>query len=377
MVPNIKVIVVFLATLIGIFGCGHKIMEMETLQKRQTFGLKDVFFNDFLIGAAVNEQLISGKDSLALKLVACEYNSISPENVMKWMYIHPEPSLFNFEKADSYIDLGVKNNLYTVGHTLVWHSQAPDYLNKVNDSAAMARYLENHITTLVTRYKGRIAAWDVVNEALNEDGSLRQSVFLKYLGEDYIKMAFELAEKADPGAHLIYNDYNLWKPEKRMGVVRLVKQLQDNGIKIDAVGLQGHWNLSEPSLADIEQSIVTFNELGLKVHFSELDISVLPNPWDLVGADISQNFDENSYMNPYPKSIPDSVQMALANRYQDIFRLFLKHRDKIDRVTFWGISDQGSWLNNWPIKGRVNYPLLFDRHFNPKMAYDSIVALKL
>ena len=240
----------------------------------------------------------------------------------------------------------------------------------------MASYLENHIKTLVTRYRGKIAAWDVVNEALNEDGSLRQSVFLKFLGEDYIKWAFELAEKADPGAQLIYNDYNLWKPEKRRGVVKLVRQLQDDGIKIDAIGLQGHWSLYEPSLEAIEKSIITFSNLGLKVHFSELDISVLPNPWDLVGAEISQNFEESPYMNPYPNSMPDSVQIALANRYQDIFKLFLKHRDKIDRVTFWGINDQGSWLNNWPIKGRVNYPLLFDRKFNPKMAYDSIVALK-
>ncbi len=377
MVPNCKIMFVFLVTLFGIFGCGHKVMEKDTSQTTQICSLKDVFLNDFFIGAAVNEQLIDGKDSLALKLVTSEYNSISPENVMKWMYIHPEPKTFNFEKADRYIALGMANNLYTLGHTLVWHSQAPDYLNKVSDSATLVRYLENHVKTLVTRYKGKIAAWDVVNEALNEDGSLRESVFLKFLGEDYIKRAFELAEKADPKAQLIYNDYNLWKPEKRKGVVRLVKRLQDSGIKIDAVGLQGHWNLSEPSLVDIEQSIITFNELGLKVHFSELDISVLPNPWDLVGAEISQNFDESSYMNPYPERIPDSVQMALANRYQDIFKLFLKHREKIDRVTFWGISDQGSWLNNWPIKGRVNYPLLFDREFNPKMAYDSIVALKL
>tara|TARA_R110002167_G_scaffold111151_4_gene282541 strand:- start:2054 stop:3187 length:1134 start_codon:yes stop_codon:yes gene_type:complete len=376
MVPNIKIMVLFLVTLVGIFGCGHKVMKKDNSQLIQSRGLKDVFFNDFLMGAAVNGQLIDGKDSLALKLVTCEYNSISPENVMKWMYIHPEPKSFNFEIADRYVDLGMRNKLYTIGHTLVWHSQVPDYLNKVNDSATMASYLENHIKTLVTRYRGKIAAWDVVNEALNEDGSLRQSVFLKFLGEDYIKWAFELAEKADPGAQLIYNDYNLWKPEKRRGVVKLVRQLQDDGIKIDAIGLQGHWSLYEPSLEAIEKSIITFSNLGLKVHFSELDISVLPNPWDLVGAEISQNFEESPYMNPYPNSMPDSVQIALANRYQDIFKLFLKHRDKIDRVTFWGINDQGSWLNNWPIKGRVNYPLLFDRKFNPKMAYDSIVALK-
>ncbi|MBD3662271.1 MAG: endo-1,4-beta-xylanase [Arenibacter algicola] len=351
-------------------------MKKDNSQLIQSRGLKDVFFNDFLMGAAVNGQLIKGKDSLALKLVTCEYNSISPENVMKWMYIHPEPKSFNFEMADRYVDLGIRNKLYTIGHTLVWHSQIPDYLNKVNDSATMASYLENHIKTLVSRYRGKIAAWDVVNEALNEDGSLRQSVFLKFLGEDYIKLAFELEEKADPGDKLIYNDYNLWKPEKRRGVVKLVRQLQDDGIKIDAIGLQGHWSLYEPSLEAIEKSIITFSNLGLKVHFSELDISVLPNPWDLMGAEISQNFEESPYMNPYPNSMPDSVQIALANRYQDIFKLFLKHRDKIDRITFWGINDQGSWLNNWPIKGRVNYPLLFDRKFNPKMAYDSIVALK-
>jgi endo-1,4-beta-xylanase len=175
---------------------------------------------------------------------------------------------------------------------------------------------------------------------------------------------------------LIYNDYNLWKPEKRAGVVRLVKQLQANNVKIDAVGMQGHWNLTEPTLEEIEKSILAYHELGVQVLITELDITVLPNPWDLEGAEISQNFEGSATMNPYPEQLPDSVQHQLALRYQDIFKLFLKHRDKIDRVTFWGVNDGGSWLNGWPIRGRTNYPLLFDRDYLPKSAYDSIMALK-
>tara|TARA_R110002049_G_scaffold41392_2_gene124727 strand:- start:4171 stop:5328 length:1158 start_codon:yes stop_codon:yes gene_type:complete len=376
MTASIKKFVVLFSICIGLFGCGNGYRQQGKVETTPMGHLKDVFKHDFLVGAAVNEQLIAGKDSLGLTLVIGDYNAISPENVMKWMYIHPEPESFYFGMTDKYIDFGLKNNLYIVGHTLVWHSQLPDYLNEVKDSFLMAQYLENHINTLVTRYEGKLDAWDVVNEALNEDGTLRRSIFSKYLGDNYIGMAFALAAKADPEVKLIYNDYNLWKPLKRKAVLRLVRQLQAKGIKIDGIGLQGHWSLKGPPLEEIEKSIVAFSDLGLKVHITELDITVLPNPWDLEGAEISQNFDGSSIMNPYKDRIPDSIQNALANRYQDVFRLFLKHSDKIDRVTFWGINDQVSWLNDWPIKGRTNYPLLFDRKYKAKIAYDSIIALK-
>lgn len=338
--------------------------------------LKTAFLDDFLIGAAINARTINELDTLALKTLIREFNSISPENDMKWMNIHPQLDSFNFKIADAFVELGLKQGMHVLGHTLVWHSQLAEYMKDIKDSTVMATYLKSHITTIMNRYKGKIAAWDVVNEALNEDGTLRETVFLKVLGERYIEQAFTWANSADPDAHLIYNDYNLCNPQKRDGVVRLVKQLQANNVKIDGVGMQGHWNLNEPSLEEIENSILAYHNLGVKVHITELDITVLPNPWDLEGAEISQNFEGSEFMNPYPETLPDSVQLQLALRYQSIFKLFLKHSDKIDRVTFWGVHDGGSWLNGWPIRGRTNYPLLFDRDFLPKQAYDSIMSLK-
>ncbi|WP_244526720.1 endo-1,4-beta-xylanase [Pseudozobellia thermophila] len=338
--------------------------------------LKNTFSYDFFIGAAINGGAINGSDTLALDLIRREFNSITPENIMKWEHIHPFPDKFNFEMPDKYVRLGQKNNMHIVGHTLVWHSQLAEWVAQVNDSASMAGLLTEHITKIVGRYKGKIDSWDVVNEALNEDGSLRESIFKEVLGDHYLELAFRTAAKADPEAQLVYNDYNLTHPEKREGAIRLVKNLQENGVKIDAIGMQGHWNLERPTLEEIETSILAYHKAGVKVLITELDITVLPNPWELEGAEVSQNFEGNKFMNPYPESLPDSVQNQLAERYADIFSLFAKHRDKIDRVTFWGINDGASWLNGWPIKGRTNYPLLFDRNYRPKKAYESIMKLK-
>ena len=156
----------------------------------------------------------------------------------------------------------------------------------------------------------------------------------------------------------------------------MIKNLQKNGAKIDGVGEQGHWNLNSPTLEEIEKTILDFSELGLKVSFTELDITVLPNPWDVVGADVNQRAEASEKMNPYPNGLPEDIKTQLAARYEAIFKLFLKHQDKIDRITFWGVNDGQSWLNGWPIKGRTNYPLLFDREFQPKEAYNRIVKLK-
>jgi endo-1,4-beta-xylanase len=208
---------------------------------------------------------------------------------------------------------------------------------------------------------------------------LESLFFLKILGNTYIEDAFKLAEKADPNANLAYNDYNLCKPKKREGALRLVRQLKQNGAKVNEVGIQAHWQLNSPSIKNIEESIIAFSKLGVKVMFTELDISVLPNPWELVGAEVNQNFEKfegDEKMNPYTTSLPETVKNKLAKRYQDIFKLFLKHEDKISRVTFWGVTDKDSWLNDWPIKGRRNYPLLFDRKNQTKKAYHSILDLK-
>lgn len=351
--------------------------EIKSTDERS---LKNSFKDDFLIGAAISNWQIRGLDSMSLELLSKEFNSITPENDMKWENIHPTAETFNFEVTDTYVELGNKQNMHTVGHTLVWHSQLAPWMYKIEDKKDMLKQIENHINTIVGRYKGKIHAWDVVNEALNEDGTPRESHFYNVFGdESYIEKAFELASKMDPSAKLIYNDYNLWKPEKRKGVIRIVKNLQAKGVKIDAVGMQGHWSLNEPSLKDIEDSIKAYSALGVEVMITELDITALPNPWDLEGAAVEQNFEKfvgDPKMNPYPEGMSDEAKEKMAQRYEDIFKLFLKHKDKITRVTFWGVNDGQSWLNNWPIRGRTNYPLLFDRESKPNTAYNRVIDLK-
>lgn len=340
-----------------------------------TEDLKTSFASDFLIGAALGAEHFQEKDPAATALIVREFSAITPENVMKCEVIHPEPDRFNFAPADQFVAFGQKNRLHVFGHTLIWHSQLAPFVQKIHQKDSLQRFMEQHIATIVGRYAGKIEGWDVVNEALNEDGSLRKSVFSDLLGDAYLPLAFKLAQKADPKAELYYNDYNIELPAKRKGAIEIIRKIQQSGARIDGVGIQGHWNLNGPPVAEIEKSIVEYAQLGLKVMITELDITVLPNPWDLKGADVNQNYPGSPFMNPYPNGLPDSVQTKLARRYEEIFAVLLKHRDKISRVTFWGVNDGHSWLNNWPIKGRTNYPLLFDRQFKPKPAYFRLKAL--
>jgi endo-1,4-beta-xylanase len=366
-----KTLLSLMAATLALSGCNSVPKQTES-----TVSLKNAYVKDFYIGTALDTNQILESDSSVTNLIAKEFNSITPENIMKSMYTHPEKDRFDFKLSDKYVAFGEKHNMFIHGHTLIWHSQLPPWMAQIKDSTAMADAMTNHITTIVSRYKGRINSWDVVNEALNEDGTLRKSVFLKTYGKDFLTLAFKLTSKADPKTDLYYNDYNLCNAKKRKGAVDLVKNLQNNGAKIDGVGEQGHWHLNTPTLDEIEQTILDFSALGVKVAFTELDISVLPNPKNIVGADINQRAEASEKMNPYPKVLPDSIQKQLADRYEAIFKLFLKHQDKISRVTFWGVNDTQTWLNDFPVRGRTNYPLLFDREFKPKKAYFSILNLK-
>ena len=339
--------------------------------------LKSVYQEDFLIGTALGTEHILEKNEKANLLIKREFNAITPENIMKSQLIHPAVNIYNFDIADKYVEYGQKNKMYVVGHTLVWHSQLPAFVNKIRSADSLRIFMTEHINTVAGRYAGKINSWDVVNEALNEDGTLRKSIFLNKLGEGYIKEAFDLAAKADPNAALYYNDYNIEQPAKRKGAIEIIKKLQASGTKINGVGIQGHWSINNLNLKNIEESIIEFSQLGIKVAFTELDLTVLPNPWDLKGADVNQRFAENPALNPYKDALPDSIQTVLANRYKDIFKIFLKHRDKISRVTFWGVDDSHSWLNGFPIRNRTNYPLLFDRALEPKKAYQAVLSLKV
>jgi endo-1,4-beta-xylanase len=345
-------------------------------KEKKIISLKDSYKNDFYIGTALDVNQIEEKNKKEDSLIKKEFNAITAENIMKSMFMHPAKDKYDFELSDKFVAYGKKNKMFIHGHTLIWHSQLAPWMTEIKDAAEMKAFMKDHITTIVSKYKGKIDSWDVVNEALNEDGTLRKSVFLNTLGEQYLVDAFKLAAAADPKVDLYYNDYNNEEPAKREGNINLIKKIKAGGGKIDGVGIQAHWRLESPSIEMIEESILAYSALGLKVAFTELDITVLPNPWDLKGADVNQNFEGSAKMNPYPQQLPDSVQVKLADRYAAIFKLFLKHKDKISRVTFWGVHDGQSWLNGWPIKGRTNYPLLFDKNLKQKKAYQSVMKLK-
>ncbi|MBC6608721.1 endo-1,4-beta-xylanase [Hymenobacter sp. BT188] len=353
-------------------------VSMGFIQKSEPT-LKDAFKQDFYVGAALNGRQISGQDSKATALIKQQFNTISPENLLKWGPVHPQPDTYNFKPADDYVKFGQDNKMFIVGHTLMWHQQTPKWVfedaagNPVSREVLLKR-LEDHINTVVGRYKGKIGGWDVVNEAIDDQqGDLRKTKWLEILGEDFAVKAFEYAHKADPKAELYYNDYSLYRPEKRAGTIKLVKSLQAKGIKVAAIGMQGHYGLTKPSIEQIEESIVAFSKLGVKVNFTELDIDVLPNPSRRQGADIAETFATDAKYNVYTTGLPDSVQQQLTKRYADLFALFRKHRNVIDRITLWGVTDNDSWLNDWPIKGRTSYPLLFDRSYQPKPALQAVL----
>jgi endo-1,4-beta-xylanase len=343
---------------------------------QKTASLKDSYKNDFLIGTALNATQIEEKDPAAKVLIPQQFNAATPENIMKAEVIHPGWNQYNFDLADKLVAYGKKYNIKINGHTLIWHSQLPAFMRIMQDADSVKQYFTNHINTVAARYNGKLFSWDVVNEALNEDGTLRKSIFLDKLGPDFVTEAFRLAQAASPDAELYYNDYNDEQPAKRAGCIALIKKIQAAGVRIDGVGIQGHWRASNVPLKEIEESIIEYSKLGIKVMFTELDLGVLPNPWDGDAADVNMKATYSAKMNPYANGLPDSMQAKLTKGYKDLFTLFLKYKSNVGRVTFWGVNDGQSWLNGWPIKGRTNYPLLFDRNFQPKPAFDAVIALR-
>lgn len=365
------------STWVSVLGTLSILVCLGSLTQKETT-LRKAFEKSFLIGAAINTRQINGRDSLARPLIANEFSSISPENDLKWSLIHPQPNEYKFETADNYVALGEANRQFIIGHTLIWHSQVPDWVFEDDSKALVSKdvlyqRMKEHIETVAGRYKGRIGGWDVVNEALNDDGTMRNSRYYQIAGEEFILKAFEYAHAADPKTELYYNDYNMYKPEKVSGAVRIVRMLKKKGLRIDAVGMQGHWHLNTPTIEEIEASILTLSKEGVKVVITELDISVLPNPQRTNSAEITDVAQNAPDINPYRDGLPDSVEVALASRYKAIFTLFNKHKDKIGRVTFWGVQDGNSWKNNFPARGRTDYPLIFDRAYQRKKAYHAIL----
>ena len=342
--------------------------------------LKEAYRDSFHVGVAINEAQITGTGARGVAIVETQFDSISPENVLKWERIHPKPNTYSFELADQYMAFGEKRHMFIVGHNLVWHSQVPDWVfrdDKGNlvDREALLKRMHDHIQTVAGRYKGRIQSWDVVNEALNDDGTLRQSLWLKIIGEDYIAKAFQYAHVADPRAQLTYNDYSLENAAKRKGALELIAKLKAQGVPVTSVGIQGHDSLIWPSVEVEDATISAFAKLGVKVVISELDFDVLPPVPDQESADVSMKIQQDPKLNPYAKGLPQSVQQKLTKRYADLFGVYLKHRDVVTRVTLWGVTDADSWRNDWPVEGRTSYPLLFDRSGHPKPGFQAVMQV--
>jgi endo-1,4-beta-xylanase len=344
-------------------------------------GLKDVFKGDFYIGTAIGERNMQESRPEYLALLAKEFNAITMENNMKWGEIHPEEDTWNWGIPDKFVDFGTKHNMYILGHNLVWHSQMAragfvDRDGKQLSREAMLQRMQNHIATLVGRYKGKVTGWDAVNEAVDEDKGWRQSRWFEIIGEDFMDYAFHYAHDVDPGADLLYNDYNMHNPGKRQFVVDWIEGAKKRGVPITGIGMQGHVGLGYPDINEFENSIVAYGRTGLNVHITEMDVDVLPVAQQRTGAEISNSADYSDELNPYVDGLPSEIEKKQADRYVEFFKVFLKHRDVIKRISFWCTGDGESWKNNFPVRGRTNYPLMFDRNYKRKACYDAVVALK-
>jgi endo-1,4-beta-xylanase len=330
-------------------------------------GLRDHFKNYFPIGVAVGPRSFTGPDSV---LILEQFNSLTPENAMKMGPIHPEENRYYWKDADSIVGFAQAHGLKVRGHNLCWHQQTPrwlfkDSLGNTVTKETLLRRLKDHITTVVSRYKGKIYAWDVVNEAIDDDSTkfLRNSPWYQICGDEFIARAFEYAHAADPAAQLFYNDYNTERPEKRERVYRLLKQLKDAGVPITGVGLQGHWSICEPSSKDLRDAIERYSSLGLTVQITELDISIYP--WEK---------NRRARRPGEPDIFTPELEQKQLEQYKMVFAIFRNYKKLISGITFWNISDRHTWLDEYPVMGRKNYPLLFDQDRKPKKAWYEVTS---
>jgi endo-1,4-beta-xylanase len=343
--------------------------------------LKTAYENAFKIGCAVNHEIVTGSIKNSRELVIENFNSITAENVMKAEVLNPSPGVFDFEKADAFVNFGQENDMFIIGHTLIWHNQCPEWFFKNVDSTAKTKeqVIENmhhYIQTVASRYAGKVHAWDVVNEVIDNDGTYRPTSWVNAFGDgdELVRTAFSLAEKYAPDTELYYNDFNAWRPSKRDGIIKMIKMLQNSGIRIDGIGIQGHWGLNFPENKYIEEAIEAYSALGIKVMITELDVDVLPltKEGQIIGTgmmhDQFQLEEFKKFLDPYQNGLPEEIENQLAARYKELFEIFYKHKDRIDRVTTWGLSDDMSWKNDYPIPNRTNYPLLWDRENKAKKA---------
>lgn len=379
-----------------------------------TVSLKDVFKGHFYVGTAINRGITSGggfrrgPEQVAkdIALVKQQFNQIVAENEMKWALIHPREGAdgYSFEAADAFVNFGLSNNMYLAGHTLVWHSQTPQWVfagtnppppgvtnipartftntasfgtnrfprggfgfgpytgPRASREELLAR-MRDHIHTVVGRYKGKVKVWDVVNEALSDGGTdvLRKSLWQEIIGPDFIAKAFQYAHEADPNAILRYNDYSLENPAKRRKLLTLIRSLQEQKVPVHAIGSQAHLNVSTAGFDEMDKALTEIATLGLPIHITELDINSAQGGQRRTGADIADNAATTQ------GGLVSDADRKLADAYAGIFRAFIKHHKSLEMVTFWGPND----ANSWRAAGK---PLLFDINSEPKPAFHAVVA---
>lgn len=343
--------------------------------------LKDVFAPYFEVGVALKDEIFYNQDPDSVALVTRHFNRISPENALKWESSEPQEGVFSSNKVTSYVEFGEKRGMSVYGHVLLWHWQTPDWVfqdesgAEVDRETLLARF-EAHVAEFATRFGGRIAYWDVVNEAFNDDGTLKDTNWLQIIGDDYIEQAFRIADRLLPDSKLLYNDYSMFQPGRRSAVLQLVADLRAAGVRIDAVGMQGHYKMYGPSVNQLQETFAAFRNAGIEVFITELDLDVLPMDVEYWGADLGALHESDlANIDPYRECLPNSMDIEAAERWAEIFRVFIDNSDIINGVTFWGVHDGLSWLNDYPLEGRTNYSLLFGRDYQPKTAFKRIVQV--
>jgi endo-1,4-beta-xylanase len=335
--------------------------------------LRDAAGHRLQIGVAITSAQI--KDPATAKLIVRQFDCLTAEYEFMPQFLEPEPGKFTFERADRIAAFAAAHHLPLTGHMLCWNQLTPAWMfedakgKPLSRPAALA-HLKQHIDGVVAHFHGKVDSWNVVNEAISDQPGedLRDTPARRAIGNDYIERAFEYARAADPGVPLYYNDYNIEDPKKLPRTLRLIQRLKENGQHIDAVGIQGHWLLDYPAASTIDAAITALNRAGVTVMITELDVDVLPRQ---AVADL--NAVQSHGENPYPHGLPAEILQKQADRYAALFRVFMSHPGVVTRVTFWGVDDGQSWLNNFPVKGRKNYPLLFDRQLHPKPAFQAVV----
>jgi endo-1,4-beta-xylanase len=323
-----------------------------------TKGLKDFYRKYFPVGVAVAPNSLEGEQA---ELMKKHFNSLTAENVMKPGPIHPEENRYFWDDADKIVNFALENGMKVRGHTLCWHAQTGAWMfrdaqgNQVTKEVALAR-LKDHITQVVTRYKGKVYAWDVLNEAItdNDTGNIyRETMWYKICGGEYITKVFQWAHEADPDAILVYNDYNTENPAKRDRIYTMLRKLLDEGVPVHAVGLQGHWSITDPTEQNLRDAIDKFSSLGLKVQITELDVSIYSSRTDTIDIGFTPGREQKQI---------DFYKMA--------FNVFREKKDVVSSVTFWNVSDRHSWRDRLNMKV---YPLLFDENLKPKKVFWEVV----